>query len=1037
MVMAALLVAPLAIARDAAPRVLDGFETIAPWQAVVSDGVSASLRQVPGTRGRALCLDYDFHGVSGYAVARRTLPMTYPANYEYRLQLRGNGPANNLEFKLGDASGDNVWWVRRPNVELPGQWTPLKLKARQVDFAWGPTTDKVLRASQTFEMTISAGKGGKGEACIDELAFRALPPADAKPPRVRAMATAALPEGPADAAVDGHMDTAWRAPSGRQVLTLDLGNEREFGGVVLHWADGLQASRYRIALSDDGHAWRDVRAVTVGNGGDDPIALPESEARYLRLQLERGPGATYALRELEIQPLSFAATPNDFLKAIAHAAARGDWPRGFVDEQPYWTLLGIDGGHVQGLLGEDGAVELSRGGPSVEPFVVAEGQRISWADVQATQSLQDGDLPIPSVHWTHPAFALDVTAFAQGTPASSQLVARYVLRNTGATPRDYVLALAVRPLQVNPPSQFLNTPGGVSPIKALAFDGDIARMDGAPRIRVLSTADAAFATPFEAGDAVSHLADGTWPATHTVSDATGLASGAWLYRLRLAPGESREVAWVAPLAGTLPTSPLDAGAAQRDVAASWRRTLDRVRIRVPDDARHVVATLHTALAHILMSRDGPRLQPGTRSYARAWIRDGAMIDDALLRMGRADVAREFVRWYAPYQFASGKVPCCVDDRGSDPVPENDSQGEFIHAVAALYRYTGDRALLVSLWPHVEAAARYMDTLRASESTEANRARNPAFYGLMPASISHEGYSAKPMHSYWDDFWSLRGYRDAVRIAQWLGRNDDMRWLTASRDQFEADLHASIDVATKQAGLDVLPGSAELGDFDPTSSTIALAPGEEQGRLPDALLRTTFERYWREFAARRDGTRAWKDFTPYELRTIGSFVRLGWRDRATQALDFFFAHQQPPAWNQWAEVVSRTPRTPFFLGDLPHAWVESDYVRSVLDLFAYERAKDDALVLAAGIPSAWMDGTGIAIEGLRTPYGALAYTLRWHDGVFELRVPAGLRLPPGGLVMPWPGEGMPKWVRLNGKPASLKDGELRIQELPARVEMAAR
>ena len=29
------------------------------------------------------------------------------------------------------------------------------------------------------------------------------------------------------------------------------------------------------------------------------------------------------------------------------------------------------------------------------------------------------------------------------------------------------LVLAVRPFQVNPPSQFLNTPGGVSPIRAL------------------------------------------------------------------------------------------------------------------------------------------------------------------------------------------------------------------------------------------------------------------------------------------------------------------------------------------------------------------------------------------------------------------------------------------------------------------------------------------------------------------------------------------------------------------------------------------
>lgn len=38
------------------------------------------------------------------------------------------------------------------------------------------------------------------------------------------------------------------------------------------------------------------------------------------------------------------------------------------------------------------------------------------------------------------------------------------------------------------------------------------------------------------------------------------------------------------------------------------------------------------------------------------------------------------------------------------------------------------------------------------------------YGLMPESISHEGYSGNPVHSYWDDFWTLRGLKDAADMA---------------------------------------------------------------------------------------------------------------------------------------------------------------------------------------------------------------------------------------------------------------------------------
>ena len=443
---------------------------------------------------------------------------------------------------------------------------------------------------------------------------------------------------------------------------------------------------------------------------------------------------------------------------------------------------------------------------------------------------------------------------------------------------------------------------------------------------------------------------------------------------------------------------------------------------MPAEGKVLVDTLRTALAHMLVSRNGPRLQPGTRSYARAWIRDGAMISEGLLRLGHGDVAADFLRWYAPFQFANGKVPCCVDDRGSDPVPENDSHGELIYTIAELYRFGGDRKLLESMWPRVQGAVRYLDELRASESKSDPLAlNNPAFHGLMPASISHEGYSAKPMHSYWDDFWALRGYKDAVEIAHWLGRDAEAKQFSRSRDEFRADLYKSINTATRQHGIDFIPGAAELGDFDATSTTIALAPGGEQGRLPEPLLKNTFERYWKEFVERRDGKREWQHYTPYELRTVGTFVRLGWRDRAHQLLDFFIADRQPQGWNQWAEVVAREPRKPFFLGDLPHAWVASDYVRSVLDMFGYEREADQALVIGAGIPDAWLDGEGVSVRGLRTSYGALDYRISRRDGVLRLVVGAGLRLPEGGIV----------FARDDGLP------ELRIRKVPADLRLEAR
>ena len=1016
-------------------QVLAKFDDIGAWQLITSPQVSGSLRPVNGSNGRALCLDYDFHEVSGYAGIRRALDVTWPENYQLSFDLRGDSPANDLQFKLADASGDNVWWVNRNGYDFPKNWTRVTYRKRHVEKAWGPDPDKTLRRSAAVEFTIYSKVGGKGTVCFNQLTLQPLPKEDtsALTTTVIADTATALQQRIAD----GKADTVWISGGVKQqTVSLDLGKVREFGGAVVQWAPGLEASRYVVQASSDGRDWRKLREVVAGGGGRDWLALPETEARYLRFDLVDGPNWRYGIRDISLKPLNFAATPNDFIHSVGRDLPRGSLPRGFSDEQPYWTLLGLDGGHEQALMSEDGALEAVRSGFSIEPFVVLDDKVVSWAGVKTLQNLQDGYLPIPSVHWQHDKLALHVTGFVQGRAEHAQLIARYRLHNPDKVAHDYRLALAVRPFQVNPPRQFLSTPGGISRIERLAFNDTTVNINGQPRVFALVQPDAAFATTFDSKLDVTHLANKSLPGLREVHDRTGLASGALVYNWKLEPGQSREVVLVLPQTGawTTPAS-FDADKAQQQVAAMWRQKLDQVKLQLPEAGQTLADTLRTALAHMLISRVGTSLQPGTRSYARSWIRDGAMISEGLLRLGRSDAVQDYLEWYAPHQFDSGMVPCCVDARGSDPVPENDSHGELIHAIAEYSRYTGDEVFQQRMWPHVHMAWQYMERLRQSERTEENFIRNPGFYGMMPASISHEGYSAKPMHSYWDNFWALRGYKDAVEVAQWLGKDDYVGKFTASRDQFREDLDASLRAAAKLHDINFLPGAAELGDFDATSTTIALAPGGEQGRLPQPALDNTFERYWRQFVERRDGKREWKDYTPYEWRNVGAFIRLGWRERAWEASEFFFKDRTPAAWNQWAEVVSSTPRTPFFVGDLPHAWVASDFVRAALDMFAYEREVDDSIVLAAGVPTAWLPDKGIRIDGLRTSRGPLKYTLARSDRQLILRIADGLTLPTGGLILPWPYQGIPGAATINGEPVEWTDNELRIMTLPAKVEIA--
>src|ERR1051325_3443375 len=210
-----------------------------------------------------------------------------------------------------------------------------------------------------------------------------------------------------------------------------------------------------------------------------------------------------------------------------------------------------------------------------------------------------------------------------------------------------------------------------------------------------------------------------------------------------------------------------------------------------------------------------------------------MTSAALLACGHADEVRQWIDWFGAHQFESGKGPCVVDSRGPDPVPEHDSHGEYIWAVANYYRYTHDEAFLKEHWPRVQKAVAYIQSLRAPHMTDDYKADGPkhAFYGLVPESISHEGYSAKPMHSYWDDFFTLLGLKEAAYLAR-EGKDDPAAadYAALAKD-FRTCLYNSIRAAMAAKQIDYIPGCVELGDFDSTSTTIALWPCDELDSLP--------------------------------------------------------------------------------------------------------------------------------------------------------------------------------------------------------------
>jgi hypothetical protein len=1030
-------------------RLVDDFETLSGWKALPSTGAKLNISGSRGKTGKAMVMDFDMRGGYGYVIAQKKFAIDLPSNYQFTFDMRADAPVNNFEFKLLD-SAENVWWTKQLDIEYPHHWAKQRIKKRRIAYAWGISGGGEIKRVDRIEFVVSCGTGGRGRVYISN--FRLEPIDDSAAQRARPAFSASSSKRGEEGTLgaDGTLFSIWRsAGDGLEWVRIDFGYPKEIGGLVIDWDRKHYARAYDVQVSEDGKEWTTAYNAANGTGGRDYVYSPEQEGRMLRINLTKcNSSEGYAITRLVVKGPEFSSSPNDFFSSIASESPKGLYPKCFLKQQSYWTVVGTNGDDKEALINEQGAIEVDKLGFSLEPFLFVDNKLVTWNDVGLAQWLEGGYLPVPSVQWKYSGLQMTVRAFAAGGPDDCMLIATYRLQNVSSAAAGGKLFVGLRPFQVNPPWQHSTADGGASRIESIRDEHGVLHV-GEKEVIPLERPDAFGATAFETGEVTEYLSRGIVPPGHRVADRLGFASAALQYDFTLARGASVEFHIVVPFHAWRgsPSPGMQPGGGTRYVNRAlastlqfWQSKLDGVQFQLPPSAQPIVNTVKSNLAYILINRDGPGIQPGSRTYERSWIRDGSLTSTALLQMGLRDEVREFIDWYASYQFPDGKIPCVVDTRGADPTNEHDSHGEFIYAVKTYFDYTHDTTWLRGKWQNIVKAVRFIQSLRGERKTDAYRVGTPeqrACFGLVPESISHEGYWALPRHSYWDDFFVMRGLKDAASIAGILGDEQLAKEFAAERNDFRKDLYGSMRLAMKNKGIGYIPGCVELGDFDATSTTIGVNPCGELGNIPEPQLHATFERYYEFFAERERNTKDWVNYTPYEVRVIGTFIYLDQKERAHQALNYFMKDRRPPGWNHWAEVVWRDSSAPKYIGDMPHTWVGSDFIRSVRAMFAYERESDTALVVGAGIVESWLsDSAGVGVGNLPTTYGNLTFTIR-KQGTQVVAVLSGdMNMPQGKIVLRSPLAAKLKSVLVDGRTTeAFTDREVRLPKLPARVAMA--
>lgn len=146
---------------------------------------------------------------------------------------------------------------------------------------------------------------------------------------------------------------------------------------------------------------------------------------------------------------------------------------------------------------------------------------------------------------------------------------------------------------------------------------------------------------------------------------------------------------------------------------------------------------------------------------------------------------------------------------------------------------------------------------------------------------------------------------------------------AKGQEFAANLARSIRMTTEALGIGVIHGSADREDADPTSTSIAFEPCRVEDVLPVEFIQATYD-----ISAARIKLFGRPDFDgsyqPYAIRNLNAFASLGRFEDAFRLLSAALACRRPSGWRQSAEVAWASPRSPDYIGDMPHTWIEAQF-----------------------------------------------------------------------------------------------------------------
>lgn len=641
-----------------------------------------------------------------------------------------------------------------------------------------------------------------------------------------------------------------------------------------------------------------------------------------------------------------------------------------------WTITGAINSDNEAFIDQSGAFQPGKGRYSIHYYLYDNDSHklLNPPDTEKYRHLLCGYMPAPIVCWTASNLQVAITTFASyaGTSPDDLCFSSVRLENKSKKRKNVSLFAVVVPYGIIgrlPGSEDISFDEKINAIKT---NGNIQLIcDCRPDNFGADSSEISDNSGYS--DITSYIVSGRLPGIqYAKSNARVITSGAVRYDLSLAFGSKKTISFRSPfrLLHSINSASIlkneDYKEAENSFIKQWDDELSHVKLQLPDG--RYSDCFFASLAYLMVLSDKGIPKPGASCYDAFWTRDFAYISDAMYYAGRIDLSKPGINYLAGLE-CNGVFPA----RSGSGDEENDSNGQAIYTLIQYYKRTGDKKWLQSVWPSIRRSAVHIHNLQKTGEN-----------AILPASLSAEDIGKPNQQHYWDDYWALRGLKDAEFAANELKISADARMFSEYYNSFDKCLLTNIKDAIKKNSINYIPNGPEdiFSSSMARGTSCALWPCNIF-ELNNSLVRSSFDVYWDKWIRPHNGGFEHQhQFWPYAgLDLANGYLMLGESEHAAEILRWTINHDPSKGFYAWCEGMNTKDLTNA-MGDMPHGWFCASYISLLRNMLV--RESGNTLMIASGVPTEWLSaGKSIKISDFPTKFGQVCYQIMSEENVIKI------------------------------------------------------